>query len=303
MQEQYHIPVMLKETIESLEIEDNGIYVDVTFGGGGHSREILSKLKTGILVAVDQDEDAQKKAEQFADNPNFIFVKSNFKYIKNFLRYYKIEKVDGILADLGVSSYQFDTQERGFSFRFNGKLDMRMNHKSKLTAQTIVNEYDEDRLLYIFRNYGELENARKISRLIVKFRELKQIETAEDLKEALKQATPAFGDYKFWAKVYQAIRIEVNQELEALKLFLKDTPNIIKEGGLLVIMTYHSLEDRIVKNFIKTGNVEGIQEKDFFGNVIQSFRQTSNKIIVPTEEELEKNPRARSAKLRVAKKI
>lgn len=296
----YHVPVLLKESVDAMNIRPDGTYVDVTFGGGGHSREILSRLdKGGRLLGFDQDEDAERN---IVDNPHFVFVRSNFRYLSNFLRYHEIEEVDAILADLGVSSHHFDDSERGFSFRFDGKLDMRMNKRAGLTAADIVNTYDEERLADIFYLYGELKNSRKLAAVIVKARGSKMIETIEDFLEVIK---PLFGrerEKKELAKVFQALRIEVNQEMEALKEMLTAATEALKPGGRLVVITYHSLEDRMVKNIMKTGNVEGKSEQDFFGNLQTPFRLVNNKVIVPDEEEIERNPRSRSAKLRIAEK-
>lgn len=294
----YHIPALLNETIEGLNIQPDGIYVDVTFGGGGHSREILSRLgKKGKLIAFDQDEDAIKNA---LDDPRFIFVRSNFKYLKNFLQYHNIEQVDGILADLGVSSHHFDEAERGFSFRFDGELDMRMNKKSNLTAATVLNTYSEKDLADIFFLYGELRNARKIASTIVRARENAPFKEIFPFVEVLK---PFFGrekEKKDMARVFQALRIEVNKELDVLKALLNQSLEVLKPEGRLVVLTYHSLEDRLVKNFIRSGNIEGNIEKDFYGNVLSPMKAVNNKVIIATDEEVEKNPRARSAKLRIA---
>ena len=295
----YHVPVLLKESVDGMNICPNGTYVDVTFGGGGHSREILSRLeKDGRLLGFDQDEDAERN---IVDDPRFIFVRSNFRYLHNFLRYHDIEKVDAILADLGVSSHHFDDSERGFSFRFDGALDMRMNKRAGLTA-AVVNTYAEERLADIFYLYGELKNSRKLASVIVKARANGQIKTIGEFLEIIK---PLFGrerEKKELAKVFQALRIEVNQEMEALKEMLTAATEALKPGGRLVVITYHSLEDRMVKNIMKTGNVEGKTTQDFFGNLQTPFKLVNNKVIVPDEEEIERNPRSRSAKLRIAEK-
>lgn len=297
----YHVPVLLKPSVDGMSIHPDGTYVDVTFGGGGHSREILSRLgKKGILLGFDQDEDAERN---IVDNPQFIFVRSNFRYLHNFLRYHNIEQIDAILADLGVSSHHFDDSERGFSFRFEGNLDMRMNKRAGMTAADVINNYDEERLANLFYLYGELKNSRKLASIIVKARNEREITTISDLLDIIK---PLFGrerEKKELAKVFQALRIEVNQEMEALKEMLYAATEALKPGGRLVVITYHSLEDRMVKNIIKTGNVEGKAEKDFFGNLQTPFRQVNNKVIVPDEIELARNPRSRSAKLRIAEKI
>ena len=296
----YHVPVLLKESVAGMNICPNGTYVDVTFGGGGHSREILSRLeKDGRLLGFDQDEDAERN---IVDDPRFIFVRSNFRYLHNFLRYHDIEKVDAILADLGVSSHHFDDSERGFSFRFDGALDMRMNKRAGLTAADVVNTYAEERLADIFYLYGELKNSRKLASVIVKARANGQIKTIGEFLEIIK---PLFGrerEKKELAKVFQALRIEVNQEMEALKEMLTAATEALKPGGRLVVITYHSLEDRMVKNIMKTGNVEGKTTQDFFGNLQTPFKLVNNKVIVPDEEEIERNPRSRSAKLRIAEK-
>ena len=296
----YHVPVLLKESVDGMNICPNGTYVDVTFGGGGHSREILSRLeKDGRLLGFDQDEDAERN---IVDDPRFIFVRSNFRYLHNFLRYHDIEKVDAILADLGVSSHHFDDSERGFSFRFDGALDMRMNKRAGLTAADVVNTYAEERLADIFYLYGELKNSRKLASVIVKARANGQIKTIGEFLEIIK---PLFGrerEKKELAKVFQALRIEVNQEMEALKEMLTAATEALKPGGRLVVITYHSLEDRMVKNIMKTGNVEGKTTQDFFGNLQTPFKLVNNKVIVPDEEEIECNPRSRSAKLRIAEK-
>jgi 16S rRNA (cytosine1402-N4)-methyltransferase len=297
----YHVPVLLKASVDGMNIHPDGTYVDVTFGGGGHSREILSRLgKKGTLLGFDQDEDAERN---IMNNPQFIFVRSNFRYLHNFLRYHNIEQIDAILADLGVSSHHFDDSERGFSFRFEGNLDMRMNKRAGMTAADVINNYDEERLANLFYLYGELKNSRKLASIIVKARNEREITTISDLLDIIK---PLFGrerEKKELAKVFQALRIEVNQEMEALKEMLYAATEALKPGGRLVVITYHSLEDRMVKNIIKTGNVEGKAEKDFFGNLQTPFRQVNNKVIVPDEAELAQNPRSRSAKLRIAEKI
>lgn len=296
----YHVPVLLKESIDGLNLRPDGIYVDVTFGGGGHSREILSRLgDNGRLLGFDQDEDAE---QNIIGDPRFTFVRSNFRYLRNFLRYYGIKQVDGILADLGVSSHHFDDSTRGFSFRFDGELDMRMNKRAGLTAADVVNTYDEERLANVFYLYGELKNSRKLAATLVKMREKNNIRTIAGFLDAVK---PLFGrerEKKELAKVFQALRIEVNREMEALKEMLLAATEVLKPGGRLSVITYHSLEDRMVKNIMKTGNVEGKAEKDFYGNVQTPFRLVNNKVIVPDEEEVARNPRSRSAKLRIAEK-
>lgn len=296
----YHVPVLLKETVDGLHINPDGIYVDVTFGGGGHSREILSRLSfKGHLYSFDQDEDAEQNIVK--DN-RFTFVRSNFRYIKNWMRYYGIEQVDGILADLGVSSHHFDAQERGFSFRFDAPLDMRMNQKASRTAADLLQEYTEEQLADVFYLYGELRNARKIAAAIVKSRTTSRIETTGDLMNIIKVFFERDREKKELAKVFQALRIEVNQEMQALKEMLTAAATLLKSGGRLSVLTYHSLEDRMVKNLIKTGNVEGRVEKDFFGNTNAPLKMVNNKVITASEEEQTSNPRSRSAKLRIAEK-
>lgn len=296
----YHIPVLLKESVDGMNISPSGIYVDMTFGGGGHSKEILSRLdENGRLLGFDQDEDAESN---IPSDKRFIFVRSNFRYLDNFLRYHNIDKVDAILADLGVSSHHFDDSERGFSFRFSGALDMRMNKRSGITAAEVINNYDEEKLADLFYLYGELKNSRKLASVIVKARKSKTIETIDDFLNLIK---PLFGrerEKKELAKVFQALRIEVNQEMEALKEMLEAATQSLKPGGRLVVITYHSLEDRMVKNIMKAGNVEGKIVQDFFGKVQNSFKLVNNKVIVPAEDEIQKNPRSRSAKLRIAEK-
>lgn len=296
----YHVPVLLNECVDGLCIDPDGVYADVTFGGGGHSKAIVSKLgEKGHLYSFDQDADAERNA---LDDERFTFVRSNFRYLKNWMRYYGVEQLDGLLADLGVSSHHFDDSTRGFSFRFEGKLDMRMNQRAQLTAADVLNNYSDDRLADIFYLYGEIRNARKLASLIVKARAQARIETIEDFMTVIK---PLFGrerEKKELAKVFQALRIEVNQEMEALKEMLTAAAELIRPGGRLVVLTYHSLEDRMVKNLIKTGNVEGKMEQDFFGNINCPLRAVNNKVIVAGEEEQSRNPRSRSAKLRVAEK-
>jgi 16S rRNA (cytosine1402-N4)-methyltransferase len=296
----YHIPVMLDECIEGLNINPDGIYVDVTFGGGGHSKEIYKRLSSkGKLIVFDQDPDAKANAWE-ADN--FYFIAANFAYMSNHLRMMGIKDVDGILADLGVSSHQFDIESRGFSIRADAPLDMRMNKSGELSAFTVVNEYDERELIKIFRTFGELPNARKITDQIMKNRASKKIKTTTQLMEILGNCAPKFKEHKFFAQVFQAIRIEVNQELEVLKSFLEQTEDCIKPNGRLVVMSYHSLEDRLVKNYLKRGSIHGEITKDFFGNVLKPFNEVNRHPIVAVEEEIERNTRARSAKLRIAER-
>lgn len=302
MMSEYHVPVMLHECIEGLRINPDGVYVDVTFGGGGHSKTILQQLSNkGKLVAFDQDEDAKKNIPQ---DKRLVFIDQNFEFIANHLRYQNLIPVDGLLADLGVSSHQFDTDERGFSFRFdNATLDMRMNKDSQLSASYILNHYTEEKLADVFYQYGELTNARKLAKAICQKRASTSFATVNDLKQTLESFAPKFKDYKFWAQVFQALRIEVNQEIEVLKQLLSQLEEVIKSKGRVVIMSYHSLEDRLVKNYFNTGNIEGKTEKDFYGNIVRPFNPISKKAITATEDELESNSRSRSAKLRIAEKV
>jgi len=298
METVYHIPALLPQCIDGLEIKPDGIYVDVTLGGAGHSKEILKHLgKNGKLIGFDQDEDAIRN---IPNDPRFIFVRGNFKHLTNFLKYHGIEKVDGILADLGVSFHHFDNSQRGFSFRFDGNLDMRMNQKAPVKASDILEKYSEKQLADIFFHYGELANARKIAATIVKTRENVKIKTTATLLGILEPLFKKDKQKKEMAQVFQAIRIEINNEMEALRRFLTQSQTVLKPGGRLVILTYHSLEDRLVKNFFKSGNFEGKVEQDFFGNKKTPFRLVNNKVIVPDEEEIANNPRSRSAKLRIA---
>jgi 16S rRNA (cytosine1402-N4)-methyltransferase len=299
MEMKYHVPVLLTESVDGLEIKANGDYVDVTFGGGGHSREIFSRLKTGRLFAFDQDEDA---AANVINDERFYFIRHNFKYIRNFLRYYNVEQVDGILADLGVSSHDFDVAERGFSFRFDGDLDMRMNRDASQNAADIINTFTEDQLRSIFREYGEIDNAGRLAKQLISARNVAPIKTIEQFKEAISPCVPRLQESKYLAKVFQALRIETNKEMDVLREFLEQSIQLLKPGGRLVVITYHSLEDRMVKNFIKSGDISGKQEKDFYGNVESPLEPVNRKVIVPSDEEIERNPRARSAKLRIAEK-
>jgi len=299
--EGYHVAVLLKESVDGLEIKPDGIYVDVTFGGGGHSREILSRLgNDGHLYSFDQDADAEKN---IVSDDRFTFVRSNFRYLKNWMRYYDVEQIDGLLADLGVSSHHLDDETRGFSFRFEAPLDMRMNKRAGLTAADIVNDYDEERLSDVFYLYGELKNARRIASAIVKARQTKRIETTGELLETVGSLFPKEREKKEMAKLFQALRIEVNHEMEALREMLNGACDLLAEGGRLSVITYHSLEDRIVKNMMKAGNVEGKVRQDFFGRVEAPFRAVSNKPVVPDADEQAANPRSRSAKLRVAERV
>ena len=293
----YHNPVLLNESIDGLNIRPGGIYVDVTYGGGGHSQEILKQLTQGRLIGFDQDQDALANK---IDDERLILINHNFRFLKNFLKYYDALPVDGILADLGVSSHQFDVAERGFSLRFPGKLDLRMNRNQEVTAAMLLNEYDRDKLVNIFRQYGELPNAGAITSAIIKFRSDKRLVNFEDLRQALSHFATPGRENKFFARVLQALRIEINQELEALKEFLLQASEVLKTGGRLVVISYHSLEDRLVKNFFRSGNFEGKLEKDFFGNVKTPFKIITKKPIVPNEKEVSENNRSRSAKLRIA---
>ncbi|WP_419802997.1 16S rRNA (cytosine(1402)-N(4))-methyltransferase RsmH [Mucilaginibacter sp.] len=296
----YHTPVMLQQCIDALAIKPNGIYVDVTFGGGGHSKKILDKLgKKGRLLAFDQDEDARQNVP---DDDRFTFVEQNFKYLKNSCRLYDALPVDGILADLGVSSHQFDEAERGFSVRFDADLDMRMNKSGELTAQKIINTYAEEELHRIFGMYGELQNAKTLAKTVVTARLNQPINTIAELKTAIRNLIPKGKENKYLAQVFQALRIEVNQELEALQEFLLQTADVLVSGGRLVVMSYHSLEDRLVKNFIAKGKFRGEVEKDFFGNDLKPFDSFSRGALTASEEEIKMNNRARSAKLRIAVK-
>ena len=295
----YHVPVLLEESVSGLNIDPDGVYLDLTFGGGGHSREILKRLKDGCLIGFDQDSDALANVP---DDSRFIFVNHNFRYLRNFLRYCGYDEADGILADLGVSSHEFDEAGRGFSFRFDAELDMRMNQRSRLKATDILNTDSEEDLTRIFRNYGEVDNVRRLVDLIVKARTEKMITRSEEFLQVIAPCVPKQKEKKYLAQVYQALRIEVNGELEALEDMLKEAERALRPGGRLVVITYHSLEDRIVKNFLKSGNFEGKVEKDFYGHVKRNFELVNRKVIVPSEEEIERNPRARSAKLRIAEK-
>ena len=317
--ETYHVPVLLKESVNGLHIKPNGIYVDVTFGGGGHSREILSRLGAdGHLFSFDQDADAEnnifedsgdakdcsneQKGKRFVDDSRFTFVRSNFKFLKNWMQYYGIEQIDGLLGDLGVSSHHFDDESRGFSFRFDAPLDMRMNKRAGKTAADIVNEYDEEQLANLFYIYGELKNSRRIASALTNVRRQKPIATTSDFISAVEPLFKREREKKDMAKLFQALRIEVNHEMTALKEMLMAATDVMKPGGRLSIITYHSLEDRIVKNIMKTGNIEGKVEQDFFGHIDSPYKLINNKVIVPSEEEQSQNPRSRSAKLRIAER-
>jgi 16S rRNA (cytosine1402-N4)-methyltransferase len=300
MNPDYHIPVLLKSSVDGLNIKPDGIYADLTFGGGGHSSEILKLLnQDGRLLSFDQDKAALNNA---FDQKNFQLVYGNFRYLKNYLKYYDALPVDGILADLGVSSHHFNEEDRGFSFRYDAPLDMRMNQKNGLTAKEVINNYTEEQLLNIFWEYGEIKNARKLVSTIIAHRSNKSINTTKELSDIAETCAKKHQEHKYFAKVFQAIRIEVNQELEVLKDMLLQTSKVLKPGGRLVIITYHSLEDRLVKNFIKKGKFSGQLEKDFYGNLKRPFQEVNRKVIIPDEEEMELNPRSRSAKLRIAER-
>jgi len=297
----YHVPVLLAESIEGLNIRPDGTYVDLTYGGGGHSRHILERLgKKGKLYAFDQDEDALTNA---SDDKRFTLIRGNFKYFRNFLRYYNVAKVDGILADLGVSSFHLDTPERGFSFRFEGPLDMRMNKRASLTAKKVVNSYSIEELSLIFNQLGELPDGRRYAQAIYDGRKVKQLETIEELTQILKPLVPAKLQNKVLAKIFQALRIEVNHELDALKLMLVGSAKCLGREGRLVVISYHSLEDRLVKNFLKFGNFEGEDRPDLMGNRVVPFEQVNRKVIVPSSDEISANNRARSAKLRIGRRL
>ncbi|HPT11875.1 MAG TPA: 16S rRNA (cytosine(1402)-N(4))-methyltransferase RsmH [Bacteroidales bacterium] len=298
--ETYHLPALLEESIAGLNLRPDGVYVDVTFGGGGHSRAILSHLKTGRLIAFDQDIDA---VVNIINDEKLIFLNQNFRFLKNNLRYLGFQAIDGLIADLGVSFHQFDEPERGFSFRSDAVLDMRMNRNAALSAADILRTYDEEALAGIFYRFGELDNSRRIARAIVRARNISPVVTVNELSDAVKGLVPVNQEHKFYAKLFQSLRIEVNKEMDALMDMLRQALEVLRPGGRLVVITYHSIEDRLVKNFIRTGNFEGISEKDFYGNLIVPFRAINKKVIVPDEKEIEKNNRARSARLRIAEKI
>ncbi|GET20929.1 16S rRNA (cytosine(1402)-N(4))-methyltransferase RsmH [Prolixibacter denitrificans] len=297
---EYHVPVLLDASVDGLALKPGGVYVDVTFGGGGHSRRILEKLEGGKLLAFDQDVDAR---QNLIDDDRLIFVQHNFRFLKNFLRYYGLEKVDGILADLGVSSHEFDEADRGFSFRFDGKLDMRMNQTAEKDAASIVNEYEESELMRIFRTYGEVKNARRLVSLITNARSEEPVNTIGQFLKVIEPCVPAKTEKKYLAQVFQALRIEVNREMDVLRDFLEAIPEVLNPGGRFVAITYHSLEDRMVKNFVRSGKVEGTIEKDLYGNYEVPVKAVNRKPIVPDEDEINDNPRARSAKLRIAERI
>ena len=298
--ETYHVSVLLKESVDGLDIQPDGIYVDVTFGGGGHSREILSRLgKNGRLFGFDQDADAESN---IMNDNRFTFVRSNFRYLKNWMRFYEVEKIDGLLADLGVSSHHFDDESRGFSFRFDAPLDMRMNKRAGMTAADVLNNYTEEQLADIFYLYGELKTARRLASVVVKARQESAIETTGQLLQLTEKIFAREREKKEVTKLFQALRIEVNHEMDALREMLNSACQLLRPGGRLSVITYHSLEDRIVKNVMRAGNAEGKVEQDFFGRIKCPLRTLSNKVTVPNDEELERNPRSRSAKLRIAEK-
>lgn len=297
--DEYHVPVLLEESIEGLNIQPGGTYVDVTYGGGGHSAKILEKLGDGKLIAFDQDVDVK---DNLVNDARLIFVRHNFKYIRHFLRYYQIDKVDGILADLGVSSHDFDVPDRGFSFRFEGNLDMRMNQSAALDAAKVINEYDETKLWTIFQEYGEIKNWRHLVFAITTARSNEPITSTSQFLKVIAPCVPVKIEKKYLAMVFQALRIEVNNEIGVLSDFLESTTDLLKPGGRLVVLSYHSLEDRIVKNFMRSGRIDGVQENDFFGNRSSPFELINRKIIIPGEREIALNPRARSGKLRIAEK-
>jgi len=301
----YHIPVLLNKAVEGLNLNPDGIYADLTFGGGGHAEEILKHLKTGKLIAFDQDEDVLKRVDELTEKypNNFMFFQANFEYFSNFLRYAGYEKINGILADLGVSSHQFNDAERGFSFRFNGIPDMRMNQKATHSSADILNTYSETDLTYLFKTYGELKSAKKLSAAIVKKRESEKLETIEQFNALIDEVIKTEKKNKILAKIYQALRIETNKEIEVLKNMLKQTSKVLNSGGRLVVLSYHSLEDRLVKNYLKFNDFEGNEIKDIYGNSEKLFKEISKKVIIPDNEEIEKNNRARSAKLRIAEKL
>ncbi len=296
----YHEPVLLRESIEGLNIRAGGTYVDVTYGGGGHSRRMLEKLEGGKLIAFDQDEDASRN---LIEDERLIFVKHNFRYLRNFLKYYRIDQVDGILADLGVSSHDFDVPERGFSFRFEGKLDMRMNQSAELDAAKVINEYDESKLGEIFREYGEITNWRRLAQTIVSARTSVYIDSITQFLKVIKPCVSMKVEKKYLAQVFQALRIEVNNEIGVLTEFLESTIDVLKSSGRLVVISYHSLEDRLVKNYMRSGTIDGKLKQDFYGRTVSPFKLINKKVICPSDDENKRNPRGRSAKLRIAEKI
>jgi 16S rRNA (cytosine1402-N4)-methyltransferase len=297
---EYHQPVLLEESVDGLNIKPNGVYVDATFGGGGHSGEILKRLKKGKLVGFDQDEDA---IANIPDDGRFIFVRHNFRFLKNFLRYHGFRNIDGLIADLGVSSHHFDSPHRGFSFRFDSGLDMRMNTKSGFSAKELINTYSTDELVRVFRTYGELRNAKHLANSIVSYRQSNTITAIRDLLESITDCMPRQSENQYLAKVFQSLRIEVNREIEYLCQMLVQATDVLKPGGRIVVISYHSLEDRLVKNYFRSGNFEGITETDLYGNMKRRLKPVNNKVIVPGDNEITSNSRARSARLRIAEKI
>jgi len=295
----YHIPVLMKESVDGLQIDPGGTYVDVTYGGGGHSAEILKKLNSGRLYAFDQDQDA---ARSLPDDQKFFFIQGNFRFLKNYLRYYGVSHIDGLLADLGVSSHHLNTPQRGFTYRTDARLDMRMNRIGKLSAETVVNEYDAGKLSDIFYRYGEIPQARKLAAVIIQAREIQRIETAGQLISSIESLIPTQAENQFLSKVFQAIRIEVNSELESLEIMLQSAVEMLNPKGRLVVISYHSLEDRIVKNFMRWGNAKEQPASDLYGNSYDPFRLVTRKPVMAGEDEVSANPRARSARLRIAEK-
>lgn len=296
----YHQPVLLKESIGGLNIRPDGIYIDLTFGGGGHSKEILCRLDTGRLIAFDQDTDAERNVIR---DDKFLFIRANFRFVKNWLKFHGITSIDGALADLGISSWHLDMPERGFSFRFNNVLDMRMNPESALTAREVLNNYSEGKLVKVFREYGEIENAVKLSKLVIQTREEGPIERVDDLLRGIDECLPSHYQQKYLSKVFQALRIEVNDEINALSEMLDQVTGLLRKGARFCVITYHSLEDRIVKNVFRTGNVVGNLKKDFYGHPKLVYHQVNRNVIMAGDDELKQNPRARSAKLRIAEKL
>jgi len=296
----YHLPVLLEKSVEGLKIKPDGVYVDATFGGGGHSREILKRLEKGKLLAFDQDEDAEANVP---DDQRLIFVRQNFRFLKNFLKYYGVEAIDGLLADLGVSSHHFDSPHRGFSFRFDSELDMRMNTKSDFSAKELLNTYTFEKLFSVFHNYGELRNAKALALSIIDYREKDPINFIRDLLESIRQCLPRYNENQYLAKVFQSLRIEVNKEIEYLKALLIQASEVLVPEGRFVVISYHSLEDRVVKNFFRNGTFDTTRQTDLYGNVIRPLQPVNRKVIVPSDEEIQKNIRARSARLRIAEKI
>jgi 16S rRNA (cytosine1402-N4)-methyltransferase len=299
----YHVPVLLNESVEALVWDKSGSYVDVTFGGGGHSALILSTLEGGHLYAFDQDQDAVKNAERFSDNSSFHLIQGNFRYLQKYLRLEGVKQVHGILADLGVSSHQFDTADRGFSIRFEGDLDMRMNNREGVSAKEILHDYAEKDLVHMFSMYGEVKNSKTLAQAICKYRIEHKFEKTDDLKQVALKVAPRGAEMKYLAQVFQAIRIEVNDEMAALKEMLEQAEKVLVKGGRLVVISYHSLEDRIVKDYMATGNFTGSLKKDLYGNDIKPFKTIVKKPVIPTEQEFAENSRSRSAKLRIAEKL